>query len=351
MAVSSNITITQNSQNIANNLSNVTVKIQVTTTGASYNDISKPGTCTIDGIPYNFTHNIPYQATTTIFEKTLNIPHDDKTGEKTLTASFSFTTGISAGTITGSTSKKLTTIPRTSNVSLSKTNFNIGESITIKTNRKSNTFTHTAVIKFNGATVRTQTGIGDNYSWNTTELFEKIPNANRGTGTVELTTYSGNTKIGTSSISFTGNVVNSDPTFNNFDCEDSNIVTLALTGNSQNYIRKYSSAKVTITEANKMIAKNSATAKYYNIIVGNKSEKADYSTSDINKTINNMDDNTVSVFAVDSRGNQTNKTKSLDIIEYSEIVLQSLNVERKEGVGESILITMLGKYSNTNFRG
>ena len=275
----------------------------------------------------------------------------DSNGEKTVYASFSFQTGISAGTITGSTSKKLTTIPRTSEVSLSKKNFNIGETITIYTNRKSSSFTHTAVIKFNGQTVRTQTGIGDNYSWDTTELFEKIPNANRGTGTVELTTYSGNTKIGTKPISFTGNVVNSDPTFNNFDCEDSNIVTLTLTGNNQKYIRKYSSAKVTITEANKMIAKNSATAKYYNIIVGSKSEKADYSTSDINKTINNMDDNTVSVFAVDSRGNQTNKIKSLDIIEYSEIVLQSLNVERKEGVGESILITMLGKYSNTNFRG
>lgn len=348
MAVSSSITITQNSQNISNNTSNITVKVQVVTSGSSHNDFSKPGTCKIDGTDYSFTHSIPQNSTTTIFEKTLDISHDNE-GKKTVNASFSYQTGISAGTISGSTSKVLTTIPRTSEVSLSKKNFNIGETITIYTNRKSASFTHTAVIKFNGQTVRTQTGIDASYSWNTNELFAKIPNQNQANGTVELTTYSGGTRIGTSTVNFTGYVVNSDPTFNNFDCEDSNSTTVTLTGNNQKYIRKYSSAKVTITSANKMVAKNSATAKYYNIIVGNKSEKLDYSTSNINKVINNMDSNTVSVFATDSRGNQTNKTKSLEIIDYSEIVIQSLNIERKEGVGEKLVITLSGKYSNTNF--
>lgn len=348
MAISSNISITQNSQNIANNKSNITVRVQVTTTGESYNGYSKPGTCTINGTPYDFSHNIPYQATTTIFEKTLDVAHDSN-GKKTVYASFSFQTGISAGTITGSTSKKLTTIPRTSEVSLSKKNFNIGETITIYTNRKSASFTHTAVIKFNGQTVRTQTGIDASYSCNTNELFAKIPNQNQANGTVELTTYSGGTRIGTSAVNFTGYVVNSDPVFNNFDCEDTNTVTKTLTGNNQKYIRKYSNLKVTITSANKMTTKNSATPKYYNIVVGNKIEKLDYSTSEISKTINNMDDNTVTVFAVDSRGNQKDKTKSLDIVEYSETVLQSVKIERKEGVGETVLISLSGKYANINF--
>lgn len=348
MAVSSNISITQNSQNIANNKSNITVRVQVTTTGESYNGYSKPGTCTIDGTPYNFSHNIPYQATTTIFEKTLDVTHDSN-GEKTVYASFSFQTGISAGTITGSTSKKLTTIPRTSEVSLSKKNFNIGETITIYTNRKSSSFTHTAVIKFNGQTVRTQTGIDASYSWNTNELFAKIPNQNQANGTVELTTYSGGTRIGTSTVNFTGYVVNSNPVFNNFDCEDTNTITKTLTGNNQKYIRKYSNLKVTITSANKMTTQNSATPKYYNIVVGNKIEKLDYSTSEISKTINNMDDNTVTVFAVDSRGNQKDKTKALDIVEYFETVLQSVKIERKEGVGETVLISLSGKYANIDF--
>lgn len=348
MAVSSNISITQNSQNIANNKSNITVRVQITTTGESYNGYSKPGTCTINGTSYDFSHNIPYQATTTIFEKTLDVAHDSN-GEKTVYASFSFQTGISAGTITGSTSKKLTTIPRTSEVSLSKKNFNIGETITIYTNRKSASFTHTAIIKFNGQTVRTQTGIDASYSWNTNELFAKIPNQNQANGTVELITYSGGTRIGTSTVNFTGYVVNSDPVFNNFDCEDTNPITKALTGSNQKYIRKYSNLKVTITSANKMTTQNSATPKYYNIVVGNKSENLDYSTSDISKSINNMDDNTVTVFAVDSRGNQKDKTKALDIVEYSETVLQTVKIERKEGVGETVLISLFGKYANINF--
>lgn len=348
MAVSSNISITQNSQNIANNKTNITVRVQVTTTGGSYNGYSKLGTCTIDGTTYDFSHNIPQNSTTTIFEKTLDVTHNNQ-GEKTVYASFSFQTGISAGTITGSTSKKLTTIPRTSEVSLSKKNFNIGETITIYTNRKSTSFTHTAIIKFNGQTVRTQTGIDASYSWNTNELFAKIPNQNQANGTVELTTYSGGTRIGTSAVNFTGYVVNSDPVFNNFDCEDTNTVTKTLTGNNQKYIRKYSNLKVTITSANKMTTKNSATPKYYNIVVGNKSENLDYSTSEISKTINNMDDNTVTVFAVDSRGNQKDKTKALDIVEYSETVLQSVKIERKEGVGETVLISLSGKYANINF--
>lgn len=348
MAISSNISITQNSQNIANNKSNITVRVQVTTTGESYNGYSKPGTCAINGTSYDFSHNIPYQATTTIFEKTLDVAHDSN-GEKTVYASFSFQTGISAGTITGSTSKKLTTIPRTSEVSLSKKNFNIGETITIYTNRKSASFTHTAVIKFNGQTVRTQTGIDASYSWNTNELFAKIPNQNQANGTVELTTYSGGTRIGTSAVNFTGYVVNSDPVFNNFDCEDTNTVTKTLTGNNQKYIRKYSNLKLTITSANKMTTKNSATPKYYNIVVGNKIEKLDYSTSEISKTINNMDDNTVTVFAIDSRGNQKDKTKALDIVKYSETVLQSVKIERKEGVGKTVLISLSGKYANINF--
>ena len=98
-----------------------------------------------------------------------------------------------------------------------------------------------------------------------------------------------------------------------------------------------------------MTTKNSATPKYYNIVVGNKTEKLDYSTSEISKTINNMDDNTVTVFAVDSRGNQKDKTKSLDIVEYSETVLQTVKIERKKGVGETILISLSGKYANINF--
>lgn len=349
MAVSAKITITQNSQNIANNTSNVTVKCIVTTSGASYNMYEKPGTCTIDGKTYDFEHNIPSNSATTVYSRTMNISHKAD-GTKTLSASFKYETGISAGTVSASTSKKLTTIPRTSKVSLSKTNFNIGETITINTNRASSSFTHTIVIKFNGKTVRTQNNVGANYSWNTNELYKYIPNANKATGTVTLTTYSGSTKIGTSTVNFTANVVNSNPNFSNFDVEDINEVTLSLTGNSNKYIKKYSNAKVTITAANKMTTKNSATPNSYNVVAGDANQVVNYSdTASVEATINNINSNTISVYAIDSRNNQTGVTKSLDIIEYTEVLLQSINIERENGVGTNVLITANGKYSAIDF--
>ena len=353
MAVSGSISIKQNSQNIANNTSSITVTGTATMSGPSYDYYTRTGTLTIDGKDYSFSATFPENTTKTLFSKTVTVTHNS-VGEKTVSASFSIKTGMTGtlpnGVISESTSKKLTTIPRTSKVSMSSTNFYIGSTITINTNRASSSFTHTAVIKFNGTTVRTQTNIGASYSWNTSELYAKIPNANRGTGTVTLTTYSGNTNIGSSSVNFTANVRNSNPTFSNFDVEDTNATVLALTGDSTKYVKKYSNAKVTITSANKMTTKNSATAKSYNVVAGSASKSLDYSSSStVTTTINNVNSNTISVYAIDSRNNQTSVTKSLDVIDYTEVLLQSIDVHRENGIGTSVIITANGKYDNVDF--
>lgn len=352
MAVTGSISITQNSQNIANNTTSITVKGTATMSGPSYDLYTRTGTITIDGKDYSFSTTFPGNSTKTIFSKTVNVKHNAE-GKKTVSASFTIKTGMTGtlpnGVLSKSTSKTLTTIPRTSKVSMSSTNFNIGKSITIYTNRASSSFTHTVKIEFNGKTVKKQTNVGSSYSWSTTELYKFIPNANKATGKVTLTTYSGSTNIGSSSISFTANVTNSNPTFSNFDVEDTNNVTLALTGDKNKYIKKYSNAKVTITSANKMIAKNSATAKSYNVVAGSSSKSINYSTSDVSTTINNINNNTISVFAIDSRNNQTSKTKSLNVIEYTECLLQSILVEREGGIGTNVQITAQGKYSNIDF--
>ena len=352
MAVKGSISITQNSQNIANNTSSITVKGTATMSGPSYDGYTRTGTITIDGKDYSFSTTFPSNSTKTIFSKTVTVTHNAE-GKKTVSASFSIKTGMTGtlpnGVLSASTSKTLTTIPRTSKVSLSSTNFNIGKTITINTNRASSSFTHTAKIEFNGKTVRTQTNVGASYSWGTTELYKFVPNANKATGKVTLTTYSGSTNIGSSSVSFTANVTNSNPTFSNFDVEDVNTKTLNLTGDKNKYIKKYSNAKVTITSANKMTTKNSATAKSYNVIAGDANKSLNYSTSNISTTINNINSNTISVFAIDSRNNQASVTKSLNVVNYTECLLQSVLVEREGGIGTNVEITVQGKYSNINF--
>lgn len=353
MAVSGSISIKQNSQNIANNTSSITVTGKATMSGPSYDYYTRTGTVTIDGKSYSFSATFPENSTKTLFSKTVNVKHNS-VGEKTVSASFSIKTGMTGtlpnGVISESTSKTLTKIPRTSKVSMSSRNFNIGSTITISTNRASSSFTHTLVIKFNGKTVRTQKNVGASYSWSTSELYQYVPNANSATGTVTCTTYSGSTNIGSSSVSFTANVKNSNPTFSNFEVEDTNATTLALTGDETKYIRKYSSIQITIPVAEKMTTKNSATSKAYNMIVGNQNYTASYSdTADVVHTFNNVDANVVNVYAVDSRNNQTEASKSLDIMDYTEVLLQNVKVYRENGVGTNIIITANGKYDNINF--
>lgn len=353
MAVSGSISIKQNSQNIANNTSSITVTGKATMSGPSYDYYTRTGTVTIDGKSYSFSATFPENSTKTLFSKTVNVKHNS-VGEKTVSASFSIKTGMTGtlpnGVISESTSKTLTKIPRTSKVSMSSRNFNIGSTITISTNRASSSFTHTLVIKFNGKTVRTQTKVGATYSWSTSELYQYVPNANSATGTVTCTTYSGSTNIGSSSVSFTANVKNSNPTFSNFEVEDTNATTLALTGDETKYIRKYSSIQITIPVAEKMTTKNSATSKAYNMIVGNQNYTASYSdTADVMHTFNNVDANVVNVYAVDSRNNQTEASKSLNIIDYTEVLLQNVKVYRENGVGTNVIVTANGRYDNINF--
>lgn len=347
------ISITQNSQSTANNTSSITVTGKCRTTGPSMDYNTRTGSVTIDGTKYSFSAKFPENSTITIFTKTVTVKHDDE-GKKTVKASFTVTTGMTGtlpgGVISASTSKTLTQIKRTSKVSLSKTSFDIGETITINTNRESTSFTHDAKIVFDGKTVRTQTGIGASYPWNTNELYAIIPGKNTAKGTITLTTYSGSTSIGTSTVDFTATVKNSNPVFSNFEVSDGNAKIVALTGSNQKYVKKYSTATVRVPVNFKMTTKNSATPSHYNVVAGSESRVMNYSsTADTWVDIPSMNTNVINVYAVDSRNNQTPVSKSLSVISYTECVLSSLKVERLDGVGTSVNISLSGTYNPTNF--
>lgn len=149
---------------------------------------------------------------------------------------------------------------------------------------------------------------------------------------------------------FSVNVSSNNPIFSNFEYEDVNSITYNLTGDSSKIIKKYSDLKVTIPLSDKMIAQNGATPYNYNIIVGNSSIPVDYSSnSSVSATFTKVNSNDVIVYAIDSRGNQTIKSKSLNIIPYEESTIQELKIERENGIGENLEISLKAKYSTTNF--
>lgn len=166
MAVSIAIDVTLNSQNITNNTSNVTVKVNAKWTGGSFNLLEKSGSCTIDGTKYTFTSPFNTGQTTSgssnLFTKTLNITHGSD-GKKTLAVSASYTSGVSSGTVSASASVPLTTIPRKSTLSVA--NGTLGTAQTLTITRQTTSFSHsikavcgssTLYIKADGSTQTTE---------------------------------------------------------------------------------------------------------------------------------------------------------------------------------------------------
>lgn len=151
MAVSISISITQNSQNVANNTSNVTVTVKCSWTNGSHNALvnasgipQAKGWVKINGTSYDFASTFNTGKTSsgsqTICTKSnLTIPHNSD-GTKTLSCSASYTTGVSSGTVTASASKVLTTIPRKSTLSVG--NGTLGTAQTLTISEKASAFNH-----------------------------------------------------------------------------------------------------------------------------------------------------------------------------------------------------------------
>lgn len=161
------ITITQNSQSIANNTSNVTVSVRVYRTNTGYTTYGT-GTvyCTINGTQYTESITSDDKITSSgivVFSKTLNIAHNAD-GTKTLATS----ARISHQQFSSSSqsySQALTTIPRATTPTLSASSVNMGESITINMPRASSSFDHTLTYKFGSATGTIGSDLGTSKTW------------------------------------------------------------------------------------------------------------------------------------------------------------------------------------------
>lgn len=215
MAVTLSLSITQNSQNIANNTSNVTVKVTAKCTYGSWNATGQcNGFIIIDGTKYSFS-GIKFNTsaltnwTGTIMTQTVDVSHNED-GTKTLECSASFNTYISAGTRKASGSQVLTTIARASQPSLvtwpeSTANVgNFGETFSIHMNRKSDVFTHTVRYAYGDRSGTIATGVETGTTWKVPlDFINDIPSATSASGLIYVDTYNGGTLIGTKYTGFT----------------------------------------------------------------------------------------------------------------------------------------------------
>lgn len=148
-------------------------------------------------------------------------------------------------------------------------------------------------------------------------------------------------------------IVNGNPVFSNFEFQDVNPTTIALTGNNQINVNGYSNTRITISSVNKAEAQKEASMIKYRYSNGTNSTDITYSDSDVTGTINGTTSGTHNVYAIDSRNNSTLVTKlSSQEINYESIFVDKQNssiVRNNNGVGDGAILTLNGSIWNNSF--
>ena len=355
VTVSDQITLrftwSQSSQSIANNNSVVSWSLKlISTSGSISSSASKSWRVTVNGTNYSGSNTVGIGTNTT---KTLTsgkttIAHNAD-GTKSFSFSFSQQFDINysgvgwIGTKSGSGSGTLSTIPRTSSVS--STNANIGENITITINRASSSFTHTLTYAFNSltGTIATKTS-STSVSWTLpTSFYAQIPNSKSSWGRVICDTYSGSTKIGSSECRFDVYVKEStNKPGISATIKDVNETTKALTGDENKLIKYYSKVRFSITSS----PKNSSGTKSININYNGKNFTGGSGNS-WTDYFSDVVSGSYRCSVTDTRDFTTSIDISKTLINYVKITC-AMDVSNPTASGECVL-TIKGNYFNGSF--
>ena len=174
------------------------------------------------------------------------------------------------------------------------------------------------------------------------ELYSRFTTTNTFNLGFRVETWNGNTKLSDGNEKIIScKITGATPIFNDFDFNDINPTTLALTGNSKYNVNGYSTIRVLISQANKAVAQKGASMSKYQLIVGSTPKEVAYSDdSDVYIDLPNSSIGEYKLYAVDSRGNSTLVTKlAQQTIDYTPLNINRSNsyVERNNGgIGEEV---------------
>ena len=352
-------TWTLDSQNVANNTSVVSWRLQLIAGSDGYinSSASKAWRVEVNGSVYTGTNTvgISSDATKTLASGKTTIIHNAD-GSKTFSFSFSQEFGITfqgvnIGTKTGSGSGVLTTIPRASQPSLitwpetTGDVGNFGDTISIHMNRKSANFTHRVRYAFGDLTGIIAEDVETGVEWTIPLSFMNLlPAATKGSGRIYVDTYNGSILVGTKYTGFTASV----PATVKPSCS---IQVLDGTNVKDKYgslVKGLSklSVKVTGTQAySSPIAGYSATAN------GVRYTQASFVTDFLTKA----GTTTVSATVTDKRGRTSAAaTASFSVLDYAKPSITALSVRRsnQDGTendqGDYVQVTFSAKITALN---
>lgn len=332
MSVTQSLTLTQSSQNVANNTSAVRILWTSTQAGQSFNNYTRTAKyyVSVNGgaeAEYNVSYTLPKGTTKTILDTTLTVNHKtDGTGS--IKVRTWMDTDISAGVVEQTKTLTLTTIPRATTPVLSTTSAEMGSQIAISMPRASSSFTHDLAYSFNGGSyTNIVTGVGTAYNWTIPILAEQLPNGVSGQITIRCTTKSGSTTIGTKTVSLTARIPS-----NVIPDVTSITITEAVSGIAEQfgaYVQNKSRLSVVVKSG------SSGGATITNVqttIMGKKYTGASI-TSDVLTVSGTV---TVSVQVTDSRGRKSPVwTRDVTVLAYSAPRIHDFDAYRVDETGNA----------------
>ena len=339
-----NVYVEQGSQSITANTSTVNWRMTVSRTGAYYtHNHQGDSTLSLNLDGRNVHYSYPTWGTSgeeyTLASGSSTISHNAD-GTKTLPISCTFNPNNGLhGTITVSASLSLTTIPRSSSVSVSAGV--IGSSVTININRQSSSFKHTVRYAWAGKSGTIATNVDTSTTWTIPlDFANDIPNSASGTGTIFVDTYSGSTKTGTQSTTLTASVpANVKPTFTGVSLSDLNGAAQNLIPSGNTFIQVISNIKVAFNGA--VGSHGSSITGYYAEIIGK-----NQSTSSNGGSLGIMNyHGTIKIRASvsDSRGRWSDtKEVSVTVLEYFAPAL-SFSIARTGSTSSTLTATRNAK--------
>lgn len=348
------VSFTENSTNITNNTSNITVSGYIKMTSGSFAQYYTPTIAVYWHDDKSNTDTLIQSKDVTALSRnqqvdvggTFNVEH--KTDGTLYGYAYTVWTYTGTGSYapkSGSTytaNTRLTDIPRaTPTPDISG---NIGSTITISLNRNSTSFTHTVRYAFGSLSANIATNVATSCNWTIpTTFYAQIGNNRSGTGTLYVDTYNGQTFIGTTSKTFTANVNESSAKLvvAVTAVADTDTAITALTGDSTKIVANASNAQVTFTVT------SPSNASVSTLSVNGTS----LSTSTRSYTINNIASQTITIVAKDSRNYTTTYTYTIPNNKWIAYVPVSITgtVIRTDGVSGHVAVNFNGNYWTGNF--
>lgn len=341
----------ESSVNQANNTSKVTVKLYVRRTNTGYTTYGN-GTAYIwiDGTKYSGSITTSTKITHTekcILTKSKTITHNSN-GSKSITIAGDISHSQFDATYK-SWSINLTTIPRASSISSISGN-TIGSPITVNISRKASSFTHTVDFYIGSTKISSWTKVATKQTFtpDMSTCCSKITNASSASARIDVTTYNGSTKIGsTVSKTFTLYVPSSVvPSISNFTITPSN--SNSLLKDSGLYVQGYTKYTASITAAGIY----GSTISKYATSGGGTSTASASATSGIIDTSGAIQ---ITATVTDSRGRTASVTSDvIEVIPYYKPSITT-NIYRcdengyEDDGGNNVYITILSKdFSSIN---